>query len=66
MFVPPASDRTGAKMQSELCGVRIGLVQITKLLGIVKGNPGVFQGDPYPYPCKPVPAPRGTGFGGLG
>ena len=35
-------------------------------LGIVKGNPGVFQGDLYPYPCKPIPAPRGTGFDWLG
>jgi hypothetical protein len=27
-------------------------------LGIVTGNPGVFQGDPYPHLRKPAPAPR--------
>ncbi|KAH9058981.1 hypothetical protein EDB83DRAFT_2315877 [Lactarius deliciosus] len=26
------------------------------LLGIARGNPGVFQGYPYPYPNIPVPA----------
>ena len=35
-------------------------------LGIVTGNPGVFQGYPYPYLRKPTPAPKGTGFDGLG
>ena len=32
------------------------------LLGNVTGNPGVSQGNPYPYPWKPVPATMGTGF----
>ena len=36
------------------------------MLGIITGNPGVFQGYPYPYPRKPVPAFKGRGFGGLG
>jgi hypothetical protein len=27
-------------------------------LGIVTGNPRVFQGNPYPHPRKPAPAPR--------
>jgi len=31
---------------------------------IVTGNPGVFQGYPYLYPRKPVPATKGRGFGG--
>ncbi len=33
---------------------------------IVTGNPGVSQGYLYPYPRKPIPAPTGTGFNGLG
>jgi hypothetical protein len=37
-----------------------------KLLEIVTGNPGVFQGYPYPYPDKPVPTNKGTGSCGLG
>jgi len=35
-------------------------------LGNVTGNPGVFQGNPYPYPSKPVPVVAGTGFDGYG
>jgi len=35
-------------------------------LGIITGNPGVFQGYTYPYPRKPIPAFKGRGFGGLG
>ena len=35
-------------------------------LGIVRGNPGVFQSYPDPYPQKPVPLIRGTGFPGYG
>ena len=35
-------------------------------VGIVTGNPGVFQGYPYLYPRKPVPVPKGRGFDGLG
>ncbi|KAF8810025.1 hypothetical protein BYT27DRAFT_7092797 [Phlegmacium glaucopus] len=26
------------------------------------GYPGVFQGNPHPYPSKPVPTSMGTGF----
>ena len=33
-------------------------------VGIVAGNPGVFLGNPHPYPAKPVPLVRGTGFCG--
>ena len=33
-------------------------------VGSVTGNPGVFQGNPHPYPWKPVPACMGTGFHG--
>ena len=32
------------------------------ILGNVTGYPGVFQGNPYPYPSIPVPASTGTGF----
>ena len=35
-------------------------------LGIVTGYPGVFQGNPHPYPRKPAPAARGAVFGGYG
>jgi len=35
-------------------------------LVIVTGNPGVFQGYLYPYPCKPIPTTKGRGFGGSG
>jgi len=35
-------------------------------IGIGTGNPGVFQGYPHPYPRKPVPVRRGTGFDGCG
>ena len=31
-------------------------------VGNVTGYPGVFQGNPHPYPSKPVPASTGTGF----
>jgi hypothetical protein len=29
---------------------------------IVTGNPQVFRGNPYLYPVKPVPLPKGRGF----
>ena len=32
------------------------------LLGNVTGYPGVFPGNPHPYPSKPVPASTGAGF----
>jgi len=35
-------------------------------LGIITGNPGVFQSYPDPYLTKPVPATKGRGFDGLG
>ena len=35
-------------------------------LGIGTGNPGVFQGYPYPYPSLPVPSHWGTVFDGYG
>jgi hypothetical protein len=35
-------------------------------VGIVTGNPGVFQGYPYPYPSIPLPFVVGPGFNGLG
>ncbi|KAH9011086.1 hypothetical protein EDB84DRAFT_1445344 [Lactarius hengduanensis] len=38
---------------------------VTELLaidGIVRGNPGVCRGYPYPYPEKPVPVTCGYGF----
>jgi len=35
---------------------------IARFLGSVTGYPGVFQGNPYPYPSKPVPVDAGTGF----
>ena len=36
------------------------------VLGIGTGNPGVFQGYPYPNPSLPVPVAGGTGFDGWG
>jgi len=41
-------------------------INIFKTLGIITGNPGVFQGYPDPYPTKPVPTPKGKGYCGLG
>ena len=35
-------------------------------IGSGTGNPGVFQGYPYPNPSLPVPSLWGTGFGGYG
>ena len=35
-------------------------------LGNVRGYPGVFQGNPHPYPWKPAPAATGAGFDGYG
>ena len=32
------------------------------LLGNAVGNPGVFQGNPHPYPWKPAPSLKGVGF----
>ena len=36
------------------------------LLGIVRGNPGVFQLNPYPTPVKPLPLSRVRVLEGLG
>src|SRR6201996_4727689 len=36
------------------------------VLGNVTGYPGVFQGNPCPYPSKPVPLHKGMGFNGYG
>jgi len=33
-----------------------------KKVGNVTGYPGVFQGNPHPYPSKPAPASTGAGF----
>ena len=38
----------------------------TSRVGIVTGNPGVFQGNPHPYPRKTAPAVTGRGFRGYG
>jgi len=35
-------------------------------VGIGMGNPGVFQGYPYPHPNKPIPAHWGAVFDGYG
>ena len=35
-------------------------------IGNVMGNPGVFRGNPHPFPSKPVPAHTGAGFDGNG
>jgi hypothetical protein len=35
-------------------------------LGNATGYPGVFQGNPSPYPWKPTPAATGAGFHGYG
>jgi hypothetical protein len=35
-------------------------------LGNAAGNPGVFMGNPHPYPSKPTPAATGMGFDGYG
>ena len=39
-------------------------IKYHRLLVIVTGNPGVFQGYPYPYPGKPLPTNKGRGFSG--
>jgi len=39
---------------------------IAMKVGIVMGNPGVFQGYLYLYPWKPIPATKGRGFGRSG
>ena len=44
----------------------VGALGLGLRLEIVMGNPGVFQGYPYPYPDKPIPINKGTGFCGLG
>jgi len=44
----------------------VGLFKFNLYIVIVTGNPGVFQGYPYPYPSKPVPATKGRGFDGSG
>ena len=33
-----------------------------KSIGIVTGNPGVFQGNPHPYPRKTAPVVMGCRF----
>jgi len=35
-------------------------------IGIVRGNPGVFQLNPYPTPVKPLPLSRVRVLEGLG
>jgi hypothetical protein len=35
-------------------------------VGIIRGNPGVFQLYPGPIPCKPLPPIRGKAFVGWG
>ncbi|KAF8220618.1 hypothetical protein L208DRAFT_1332798 [Tricholoma matsutake] len=35
-------------------------------VGNVTGHPGVFQGNPCPYPSEPVPVHKGVGFGRYG
>ena len=35
---------------------------MTFQIGNVTGYPGVFPGNPHPYPSKPVPASTGAGF----
>jgi len=42
--------------------VRNTCVSIQWSVGNVMGYPGVFQGNPYPYPSIPIPASTGTGF----
>jgi len=44
-------------------GVLYEAAECSIALGIGTGNPGVFQGYPHPYPRKPVPAFKGTGWG---
>ena len=41
-------------------------ITLVMLIGIVTGNPGVFQGYPYPYPDKPIPTNKGKGSCGFG
>ena len=35
-------------------------------VGNITGNPGVFQGNPHPYPWIPVSVHKGSCFGGCG
>ena len=34
-------------------------------VGNAAGYPGVFRGNPHPYPWKPTPSFRGAGFPGV-
>src|SRR5271168_722675 len=47
---------------SEICTFASRTRSCWWFVGIGTGNPGVFQGYPYPYPRKPVPVFKGTGF----
>ena len=41
---------------------KLGSVGDEFSIGNVTGYPGVFQGNPHPYPWEPAPAFTGAGF----
>ena len=56
----------------ELYGEEISEWIMRRVIGIVTGNPRVFQGNPDPYPPEPAPVARvgvlagsGKGFSGF-
>ena len=45
-------------VQSYLADINNKQYSTWSKIGIITGNPGVFQGYPYPYPAKPSPTAR--------
>jgi hypothetical protein len=54
--------QVGFESGDGLCVSQAGLW----VVGNTTGYPGVFQGNPHPYPWKPVPTAMGAGFAGYG
>jgi hypothetical protein len=54
----------GPRVQPYVCKANVPYSHESCLLGIVMGNPGVFQGYLDPYPDKPVPTNKGKGSSG--
>jgi hypothetical protein len=51
---------TGAVSRLCIC------LKVESCLGNATGYPGIFQGNPSPYPWKPTPTAKGVGFRGYG
>jgi len=57
--IPPPPDIVDGEPQQEIEDIldqRVRRGKLQYLIGIVRGNPGVFQLYPYPYPPKPLPS----------